>query len=80
MQKISYFHVFLEKNHVLFSIQRKNIIFSGKKNTIFPDNTRKHILQCNLFGKSNLSEHLEKENIVFDAVVRYLVPSYYLIY
>ena len=30
IQKISYFHVFLEKDHLSFSVQRKNIIFSGK--------------------------------------------------
>ena len=43
IQKISYFHAFLEKDRVPFSVQRKNIIFSRKKNNIFPDNTRKII-------------------------------------
>ena len=40
-QKISYFHVFSEKDRLSLSAQGKNIMFSGKKNTIFPDNTKK---------------------------------------
>ena len=40
----------------------------GKNNTIFPDNTRKIILQCDFFGKTTFSEHLEKENTVFRVV------------
>ena len=102
IQKISYFHVFIEKDHLSFSVQREDIIFSGKKykkdhipvqsflektifsgylkkisylhilfweisslifllkkkmifsgkrNIIFPDNTRKIIFQRCLFGK-----------------------------
>ena len=42
--------------------------FSGKRNIIFHDNTRKIIFQRNFFGKTIFSEHLEKENIVFRAV------------
>ena len=39
-----------------------------KRNTIFPDDTRKIILQCDFFGKIIFSEHLEKENMAFRAV------------
>ena len=44
------------------------MIFSGKRNIIFPDNTRKIIFQRDFFGKTIFSEHLEKENMVFRAV------------
>ena len=44
------------------------MIFSGKRNIIFFDNTRKIIFQCDFFGKTIFSEHLEKENMVFSAV------------
>ena len=57
---MSYFHVFLEKDYLSFSIQRNNIIFSGLKNTIFPDNTRKITFQCDFFEKTIFLEHLKK--------------------
>ena len=44
------------------------MIFSGKRNIIFPENTRKIIFQLDFFEKSIFSEHLEKENMVFRAV------------
>ena len=43
-------------------------MFSGKRNIIFPHNTKKIIFQYNFFGKAIFSEHLEKENMVFRAV------------
>ena len=60
IQKTSYFHVFFEKGHLSFSVRRKNTIFSGKRNTIFPDDRRKIIFQCDFFGKTIFSEHLRK--------------------
>ena len=69
IQKTSYFHVFFEKYHLSFSVRKKNIIFSGKRNAIFPHDIRKIIFQCNFFGKTIFSEHLEKENMVFCAVL-----------
>ena len=45
------------------------MIFSGKRNIIFPGNIRKIILQRDFFGKTIFSEHLEKENMVFRAVL-----------
>ena len=44
------------------------IIFSGKRNIIFPNNTRKIIFQRDLFGKTIFSGRLEKENVVFRTV------------
>ena len=41
------------------------MIFSGKRKIIFPNNNRKIIFQCNFFGTTIFSEHLEKENMVF---------------
>ena len=35
IQKISYFHVFLEKDHLSFFVQRNNIMFSGEKMLTF---------------------------------------------
>ena len=47
---------------------RGKIIFSGKRNIIFPDNTRKIKFQSDFFGKTIISRRLEKENMVFCAV------------
>ena len=69
IQKISFFHVFLEKDHLSFSFQRKNIIFSRKK-TIFPDNARKIIFQRDSFLKDHLFEAFE-ENIIFPRIFFY---------
>ena len=52
---------FLDKNHLLsFSAQRKNIIFSGKINTIFPDITKKIVFRREFSGKTIFPEHLKK--------------------
>ena len=59
IQKTSYFHVFFEKYHLSFSVRKKNIIFSGKRNAIFPYDIRKIIFQPNFFGKTIFSEHLK---------------------
>ena len=58
--KISYSYVFLKKDHLSFSAQRKDIIFSGEKNIILPDNTRKIIFQRDFFGKIIFWGHLKK--------------------
>ena len=59
------FHVsFWERLSFIFRL-KNNIIFLGKRNIIFPDDTRKIIFQCNFFGKNIFAEHLEKENMVF---------------
>ena len=69
LKNISYFHVFFwERSSFIFRL-KNNIIFSGKRNIIFPDDTRKIIFQCDFFGKTIFSEHLEKENMVFRAVL-----------
>ena len=60
IQKTSYFHNYFEKHHPSFSVYKRNIILSGKRNAIFPDNTRKIIFQCDFLGKTIFSEHLKK--------------------
>ena len=40
---------------------KKKIIFLGKRNIIFPDNTRKIIFYCDCFGKTIFSKYLKKE-------------------
>ena len=60
-------YFFFERSSFIFRPGGK-IIFSGKRNIIFPDNTWKIIFQRNFFGKTNFSGRLEKENMVFRAV------------
>ena len=69
LKKISYFQVFFWEISSFLLCLKNKIIFSGKRNIIFPDNTRKIIFQCNFFGKTIFSKHLEKENMVFRAVL-----------
>ena len=64
LKKISYFCVFFQKRSSFIFRLGCKIIFSGKRNIIFPDNTRKIIFQCNFFGKTIFPGCLEKENIV----------------
>ena len=65
----SCFHVFpAGRGRLSFSVQGKKIMFSGNRNIILPDNTRKIIFQHNLFGKTIFSGHPEKENLVFCVV------------
>ena len=59
---------FFEKDHLSFSFLRNEIIFLGKRNIIFPDDTRNIISRCDFFGKVIFSEHLENKNMVFRAV------------
>ena len=59
---------FFEKDRLLFSVWGKTI-FLGKRNIIFPDNTRKIKFQHDFFGKVIFSGHLKKENMVFQVVV-----------
>ena len=49
------------------------IIFSGKRNIIFPNNTRKIKFQRDFFGKTIFSGRLQKENMVFRAVVAFVL-------
>ena len=60
--------IFLRKSSFIFRLTC-NIIFSGKTNIIFPDNTRKILFQRNFFGKIIISGIPEKENMVFRTVV-----------
>ena len=64
-QKISYFHVFLEKGHPSLPAQGKNM-FLGK-NTIFPDNTRKITSRRGPSWKDHLFRTFE-ENIIFPCI------------
>ena len=59
--------IFWERSSFIFRLRGK-IIFSGKRNIIFTDNTRKIIFQHDFFGKTIFSRRLEKENTVFRAV------------
>ena len=60
--------IFQWRSSFIFRVKNK-VIFWGKMNTIFPDNTRHIILQCNFLGNIIFLEHLEKENVVFSAVL-----------
>ena len=50
---------FLRKIIFHFLYAKKYIIFSGKRNAIFPDDKRMIIFQYDFFGKTILSEHLK---------------------
>ena len=69
LKKISYFQIFFWERSSFILCLKNKIIFSGKRNIIFPDNTRKVIFQCDFFGNTIFSKHLEKENMVFRAVL-----------
>ena len=58
--------IFKERSSSIFRLTCR-IIFSGKRNIIFPDNTRMIIFQHNLSGKTIFSGRLEKENMVIFA-------------
>ena len=69
LMKISYFRaIFWERSSFIYCLRCK-IIFSRKRNMIFPNNTRKIIFQQGFFRKTIFSGPLEKENMVFRAVV-----------
>ena len=68
LKKISYFCVFFLRKTIFYFSSGGKIIFSGKRNVIFPDNTRKIKFQRYFFGKTIFSGCLEKENMVFRAV------------
>ena len=68
LKKILYFRVFFwERSSFIFRIRDK-IIFSGKRNIMLPDHTRKIIFHRKFCGKTIFSGRLEKENVVFRAV------------
>ena len=67
---------FLRKIIFYFPSEERISNFPVKKqNNIFPDNTRKIIFQCDIFGKIIFSENLEKENMAFCAVSFLLLPN-----
>ena len=59
-QKISYFHVFLEKSHLSLSTEGKNIMFSGKKLPSFQIIQEGSCAGVALFEKIIFSESLKK--------------------
>ena len=59
-RKYHIYMYFLRKIIFDFPPKGKLSCFRGKKNTIFPNNTRKIIFQCNFFEKTIFSEHLKK--------------------
>ena len=67
-ENIIFLVFFWERSSFIFCL-RGDIIFSGERNIIFPDNTRKIIFQRNFFEKTIFSGCLEKENMVFRAVL-----------
>ena len=51
---------FLRETIFHFPTKEKISYFREKRNTIFPDITKKIIFQCDFFGKTIFSEHLKK--------------------
>ena len=69
LKKISYFCVFFKRKIIFHFPSGGKIIFSRKRNIIFPDNTRKMKFQRNFLEKTIFSGRLGKENMVFLAAV-----------
>ena len=68
LKKIPYFPVFSwERSSFIFRPVGK-VIFLGKRNAIFPNNTGNIIFQRNCFGMTIFSGRLEKENMAYRAV------------
>ena len=51
------------------------MIFSEKRNIIFPDNTRKIIFHHDFFGKTIFSGRLKKKNLVFRAIFEVFIKN-----
>ena len=68
LKKISYFHVFFGERSSFISRPGDKTIFSGKRNIIFPDNTRNIMFQRDFFGKTMTLGRPEEENVVFCVV------------
>ena len=66
-ENITFPCIFSERSSFIFRIRCK-IIFSGKRNIIFPYITRKIMFQRNFVGKTIFSGRPEKENMVSRAV------------
>ena len=69
LKKMSYFRLFFWERSSFIPRLRGKITFSGKRNIIFPDSTRKIIFQHNFFGKTIFSGRLENADMVFRAVI-----------
>ena len=68
LKTISNFHVFFEERSSFISRPGGKTIFSGKRNIIFPDNTRNIMFQHDFFGKTMTLGRPEEENVVFCVV------------
>ena len=64
LKKISYLQVFFWGRSSFLLCLKSKIIFSGKINIIFPDNTRKIIFQCNFFERPSF-QNIWKKKILF---------------
>ena len=62
-------YFFWERSSFIFHQQKNISYFREKRNIIFPDDIWKIIFQCNFFRQIIFSEHLEKEIMVFHAVI-----------
>ena len=65
LKKISYFQVFFWERSSFLLCLKNNIVFSGKRNIIFPDNTRKIIFQPDFYWKDHLFKTIRKINSGF---------------
>ena len=56
----SHISMYFLRNIIFYFMSIEKISFFLEKNTIFPDNKKSIVFQCNFPGKTNFSEHLEK--------------------
>ena len=60
-ENIIFQYIFWERSSFIFRLKNR-MVFSKKRNTIFPDNTK---VQCNFFEKTIFLEHLGNGDMVF---------------
>ena len=75
VQKHNISMYFFDKDHLSFSVRKKSIIFSGKRNAIFSYDIRKITFQCNFFGKTIFSEHFKNISFFLRKIIFHLPPN-----
>ena len=86
---VTFIHTY-RKYHIFMYFLRKSIfyfppkwkIYFREKNTIFPDNTRKIVFQCDFFGKTIFQNIWEKEIrfLCSDIIIVGVLPINFVLY
>ena len=71
LKKMSYFHAFFLRKIIIFCLKNK-IIFSGKRNIIFPDDTRNIIFHCRFLERPSSQNIWKKKTWFFVQCADYI--------